>query len=466
MKSITSFILISIPTTSLLGQLFYNFEPPSKLFDLNDDHVHLDQPMIPSSASGADSGYDFTGISGSKLVKYSRQTNGSYLKKEFPDDIFGKYVLATADFNNDGNLDILTNFELYRFDGIQFYQVELDNWQYIPQAVLDYDKDGLLDILVTIEDIFTGLDELILLRNNGDWTFKEISIEKNVKKYETYKIFDVDNNTFPDIVATLSKPSNIILTVIFNNGTESFEIKEINKSFYKYKTSTLDVIDMDNDGDGDIMIGDDSFGIWYFINTDNFTTQNEPVYDEVQDELRNLFILVSSDFNNDGLNDVLTVSQSQGYSFLLYKSLSPYKFAQSQDIGRFMGGIVLAYTYGNFIIKNLHILDFNSDGLNDIVFTSGFEKKQIVLINKTIISDTGDEEIKFELYPNPSSDFIQVKDDNNPDNTYEILDNSGNVIKTSESDSKIDVQDFPLGIYYVRPKAAKKTSKIKRFVKY
>ncbi|MBP6236446.1 MAG: T9SS type A sorting domain-containing protein [Saprospiraceae bacterium] len=465
MKSNICLFLFYFTVNTLFGQLF-SFEPAAKLFDLEPTHVHLDQPMIPSPSAESESGYDFSGMSGAKLVRFSRQTNGSYLKKIFPDDIFANYVIATADFNKDGNLDILTDFRLYRFDGTQHYEVALDNWQYKPQGVLDYNNDGLMDILVTLNDFITDLDELIILKNKGNWTFEKISIEKNVKRYQTYKIFDVDNNSFPDIVATVTKPDNLIAAVVFNNGTNTFQIKSIDKTFYDYNTSTLEVIDMDNDGDGDIMIGDESFGIWYFENIDNFATTNEPVYDEIQDELASLFMLFSSDFNNDGLNDVLAISQGDNYSFWLYKSISPYKFAPHKEIGKFKGGTILSYTHGNSIIKNVHILDYNSDGLKDIVFTSGFDKKQVVLINKTIISSTDDEEIKFEIYPNPTSDFINVEDDNNGNTTYEIMDNNGSIIKTVKGVSKIDLQEYPQGIYNVRRNSENRPSKNKRIVKY
>ena len=55
---------------------------------------------------------------------------------------------------------------------------------------------------------------------------------------------------------------------------------------------------------------------------------------------------------------------------------------------------------------------------------------------------------KFQLYPNPTLDNIQIKTDFKIDN-IEIIDNSGNIVLQTEKND-LNISSLATGVYFVR----------------
>ncbi len=154
--------------------------------------------------------------------------------------IYGPEVflnIVAADFNRDDKLDFITS--IYGPNKLQFYagvgdgtfKVPVD---FVPKgfsppdslAVADFNRDGILDLLVSTPNIVS------LLRGNGDGSlktstadFQTITIPDSTRfKNGDYAPFvaaaDVNGDSLPDIIT--ADPYNSILSVLLNDGKGSF----------------------------------------------------------------------------------------------------------------------------------------------------------------------------------------------------------------------------------------------------
>ncbi|TLP80553.1 VCBS repeat-containing protein [Maribacter sp. ACAM166] len=199
--------------------------------------------------------------------------------------------IALADINNDGYLDIYVCSAMLTKDdekeNILFINQGLDDNQ-IPQfknrakeygieepgnsmgaTFFDYDKDGLLDLYVLNNvDIHvlpanyrtkitdgSALSNDRLYRNNGDGTFKDVTVDAGIT-IEGYglglAISDLNYDGWPDIYVSNDYLTNDILYINNQNGTFKNQIKENIKHQSKFSMGN-DISDFNNDGFLDII---------------------------------------------------------------------------------------------------------------------------------------------------------------------------------------------------------------------
>lgn len=126
---------------------------------------------------------------------------------------------AWGDFDNDGHLDLFVgNFShppsyqdrpkflknLGAAGDWHFEDVSADaglHWQesFASPTLADFDNDGLLDLFFTT--VYSG-DSSVLYRNKGDWKFKNVTSDADIKSQKTYQGAwgDFNNNGYPDLV--------------------------------------------------------------------------------------------------------------------------------------------------------------------------------------------------------------------------------------------------------------------------
>jgi len=76
----------------------------------------------------------------------------------------------------------------------------------------------------------------------------------------------------------------------------------------------------------------------------------------------------------------------------------------------------------------------------------------------------------FEIFPNPSTDFITVSFSDDNFNTLKIVDNSGRVyielaINEKDTEAKIDVSKLTTGVYYIMATDNNNIIRVKQFIK-
>ncbi|MCK5786689.1 MAG: VCBS repeat-containing protein [Candidatus Sabulitectum sp.] len=170
----------------------------------------------------------------------------------------GAYNLA--DFDNDGNLDVLTmdiqqsgDISVVYGNGDGTFQPPVQIgvvWGYTPLAAFDYDRDGDMDVFW----IYDGAHPTTLLRNNGDGTFTNVTSSSGI--------------------------------------------------VYSASTSSLDVGDIDNDGWIDIFIGGQNGKLYLNDGDGTFTdiTGSSGISGHADSDRTATF----NDFNNDGWLDIFT----------------------------------------------------------------------------------------------------------------------------------------------------------------
>jgi len=275
---------------------------------LIDDKV----PVVNSIAIGDyDKDGDIDVISGSnfrgKLTYYENDGMGNFAEgitiAEDRMDITNIYAI---DLNNDNHLDILTIADLdlelswYKNDGTGAFEertIIRDNLDLINAAsVADFNLDGTNDIVYTTE-----LNHLGWLRNEGQEQFDTLlDITDNLSSFEQFLFLesaDLNQDGFKDVLAA----ANNKVVWFKNNGDKHFS-KAQRISTQTGRASHILAIDIDNDGDQDVVHNDTEAEVLYWSENDGTGTFSQRTIIE-----ENIFTYTfsSSDVDGDGDNDLL-----------------------------------------------------------------------------------------------------------------------------------------------------------------
>lgn len=275
-------------------------------------------------------------------------------------------------------------------------------------VVLDYDKDGYLDIVETQSEygvfkrnkivFFKGTKEgdLVLDTENSDIFEGLIHGRKGL-------VGDFNNDGWPDIFFighgydhfTGEYPNEEHPILLFNQQGKSFKYVPMVDVVGFFHTGTSG--DIDGDGDLDIILIDGAKGgmnSYVLLNNGDGTFQHKLLgsYDKFSNEflprLGGKFTSELIDIDNDGdLDLVLAGHEFEGWSsppLVLFNSLDG--FTSSLDLP-------IDEVYG--IVNDIDFYDFNSDGKLEIIFTStkgvpfyqGFKIRVYNLGGKNITSD-------------------------------------------------------------------------------
>jgi len=117
-------------------------------------------------------------------------------------------------------------------------------------------------------------------------------------------------------------------------------------------------------------------------------------------------------------------------------------YNKSQD-----NSITISWTLGETIIPTFT----SQDG--SLILTHGFQQKLII----TTVDENLEELVQVTIYPNPASEIINIQFEKAVDKEILVylLDAQGKLVRTDQIeatviDKKINVQDLPAGIYYIR----------------
>jgi len=234
----------------------------------------------------------------------------------FTDAIHGEGV-CIIDFDNDGLEDVFIagandQNRLYRNNGNMLF-TEVSATAGIAQTghsrlaiSSDFDNDGLMDLLLGSHE-----EPARLFRNNGDWTFTEISTEAGVLTDGDARggaWFDHDSDGLLDLYMGNLGSSNMLYR---NNGDNTFTniAPDVNAQGPSPSLVLgLAIFDYDRDGDDDIFMAQDGF-------QGNMLLQRQAsgIYYDVSDEagvvlpVQGMGVGVG-DYNRDGFFDVYTTN--------------------------------------------------------------------------------------------------------------------------------------------------------------
>ncbi|MCB6062560.1 T9SS type A sorting domain-containing protein [Flavobacterium psychrophilum] len=244
--------------------------------------------------------------------------------------------------------------------------------------IIDFDNDGKSDIISLSGQ---GNRKISFYKNEGNDIFSHhllISTDNNFSNTNTYflKVTDINNDGYYDLITNGVNRINVFINNGFNSFTEILVGygTAINVNYIDVK-----ITDIDNDGFKDIIAerkidSSNSSDVYWFKNDNlNFYPFTITQYKEIPNFYDN---------ENDGDLDVIFKNINGGISLI-----------NNNNNGTFsIPTILLSSSQINFSFDTIDIVDFNNDGLNDIVLYNNLSTNNIKLFikqaNNTYISQT------------------------------------------------------------------------------
>ena len=353
------------------------------------------------------------------------------------------------DFDNDGDLDIIT---LYSAEIVWFENLNgLGDFSFAINLIsnvfnmntlhlVDIDNDGDNDLIGSDSD-----DKLMWFENeDGMGNFGSEQIINNYLDISNTIPADVDNDGFIDILFTrYSQPStdDILFWVRNIDGTGAFGAGGLITDNSIRDPGNIEVGDIDNDGDIDVVVGSTFYNrLSIFENLDgigNFGTQID--IDVSNTASGDDFKII--DFNNNGKLDII------------YDGTSGIAWAQNIDGQGTFGNDMLISEASAKIVE---VSDFDNDGVIDVVSANTIANTFmrwhknlsdfLSIEDSNLVTNTN----AIQIYPNPVVDFLMVDIDNTllleKVEIYSIL---GRKINTINS-SIIDLSELTSGLYILK----------------
>ncbi|WP_162495554.1 CRTAC1 family protein [Confluentibacter flavum] len=336
------------------------------------------------------------------------------------------------DFNNDNLLDVMASswfpthhlrYFVNNGDGSFTEKSEtagiMETGGGLNMVQADYNNDGFLDVLILRGAWMgaSGKQPNSLLRNNGDNTFTDVTIEAGLLSFhptQTAVWADFNNDGLIDLfIGNESDKDNIYPCELYmNNGDGTFSNDTINagltvsdaQNFYYVKGVTA--ADYNNDGWMDIYVStlhSNSKNL-LFMNKgedkEGHITFNEVGANVGLDEKFSSFPTWSFDYNNDGWMDIFVAGYERGTSFPitddivreylgepyhaetmhLYKNNGGTFTDVANEVGLNRIGYAMGANYG----------DLDNDGYLDIYLSTGEVSFQSTIPNKVFRNNLGE----------------------------------------------------------------------------
>ncbi|CAF3577720.1 unnamed protein product [Adineta steineri] len=328
--------------------------------------------------------------------------------------------IAVGDINNDKQLDIVvTNYGTNDIgilfgDGLGNFATPKTlstGYDSVPYSLVvsDLNNDGKLDIIVANH----GTNNIGILAGQGNGTFEIQVIISTGYESQPYSVavYDLNNDTYMDIVVACSGLNTIDVLLGFGNG--SFTIP------YKYSTNnnsfplSLAIGDFDNDNQLDIAVASyqgESVGIFFGYGNGFF--RDQMIFFSV-DYNFNPYSIAAGDFNGDNRLDIAVVNYDYNYvdivlTYRNYTFLSQNTYSKGTQ--SYPGSVAVA--------------DFNNDKLLDIAVANyGTNNIDIFLgySNGTSLST----QITYSTGDNSHPNAVTIGDFNNDKQVDIVVANSG-----------------------------------------
>jgi hypothetical protein len=228
-------------------------------------------------------------------------------------------------------------------------------------AVLDYNNDGLLDLVVTAAHAGCSL-----YRNNGDGTFTDVTVKSGLDKCINGFVIiagDYDNDGFQDLFVTRQGFYYGDCGLYHNNGDGTFTNVTEQAGVASWGPAyTASWVDYDCDGHLDLFIAYNLGGMFdRALQNRLFHNNGDGTFTDVTEKsgLQSVFTTIGScwgDYNNDGYPD-LFLSSGLG---------RPQLFRNNGD-GTFTDVSLEAGITDPLVGTTCFFADYNNDGLLDIV---------------------------------------------------------------------------------------------------
>ena len=333
-----------------------------KLVDINNDGL-LD--VIAGNTGATNKLYLNDGVG------FSTITNGTNIGNEQDPTV----SLSIADIDNDGDLDVIAgNYDeqnkiyfniadgVFAATGIPLDLVVDSTFNLITS---DIDKDGDIDILVGNASFNNEPNKLYL--NDGSGSFPNLGTPIGIEIDDTHdlNLIDMDNDGDQDLLVANGANNKLY----FNNGNASFSETGINITNDSDFSSTIATADFDNDGDVDIFVGNDGGNNKLYIQNKTIGISNNKINIDTNDDALTYSIAVG-DINGDGRLDIVAGNYSGRNK--LYINNGNGNFAP-------LNGIDIGLEISN--TEDIQLADIDGDGSLDVLVANSYEANLLYVNN-------------------------------------------------------------------------------------
>jgi len=401
-----------------------------------------------------------------------------------------------VDINNDGQLDLIATPQStavsentrgvfyyenssttlnpdFNFQTSNLFQIDMiERGEGALPIIFDYDGDGLLDLAVSNYGFFNNLTDthtskLALFRNNGSSTqpsfiqindnFENLSATMN--DFSLHPAFgDLNNDGDADMlvggyngtlyyfenIAGVGNPADFVLSQanLTDNNSAIIDVGQHSTPF---------LIDLDRDGDQDLLIGERNGNINYY---ENIGTPSAFNFRFRTDTLGGVRVnqagyvtgfSVPSVFDDGGKYQLIIGSQT-GY-------IHHYDSIENNILGSYrqVDTTLLGYPHG--IRSGVAPVDINNDGYMDL-FTGNYrgglsffkgDPEGTIGIKEEVLS-------QINIYPNPTQNSINFELESGKELKMKLLDITGRLIKEDKISNGyvLDIHNLANGIYFIR----------------
>jgi hypothetical protein len=400
-----------------------------------------------------------------------------------------------VDVNNDGNLDLIvtpqstavsenakgvayyqndsiTTFPNFNFQTSNLFQIDMiERGEGALPVLFDYDNDGLLDLLVSNYGFFnastdTYTSKLCLFRNNGSATqpsfiqindnFENLSATMN--DFSLHPAFgDLNNDGDGDMLVGGYNGTLFYFENIAGAGNPAdFVLSQANLT--DNTTSIIDVgqystpflKDLDRDGDNDLLIGERNGNINYY---ENIGTASVFSFRYRTDTLGG--IKVNQAGYVTGFS-VPSVYDDNGKYQLIIGSQTGYVHHYDSIENNILGSYrkvdttLLGYPHG--IRSGVAPVDINNDGYMDL-FTGNYRGGLSFFKGDSQGTIGIKEEVlsQIHIYPNPTQNSINFEFNSENEVKLKLVDITGRIIREDKiyNGYSLDIHNLADGIYFI-----------------
>jgi hypothetical protein len=398
---------------------------------------------------------------------------GSFTNQQQIASMLGSVTcMYTADLDNDGDFDILTS--TWRDNLIGWYENldGLGNFgtqNIIPWAPSqahggggisagDMDNDGDLDMIASDDGVISWYENTDGL---GSFSFKQT---KSATLDDTFSIipYDMDNDGDLDILySSINQVASSEISWVENadglgNFTDEHNIITVTHAIF-----SLQIADIDNDGNIDVIAAfPQSDKIAWYKNMDSSgTSWTEFVISTEFEKPRSIEV---TDIDNDGDIDVLSASYEDGFSSDFLNEFKLVWHENTDGLGNYTSNVISSSRPAT---NSVFASDIDNDGDIDF-FATGRDYNDVYWYenNSNQLSISENTKINFKVYPNPVHKVLNIQSEAQVHN-IEIYNSIGQRLLMQLNKKTFDVSELKSGIYFLKIEDNSGNFKIKKFVK-